>query len=129
MAQESQTITTKKTIEAVIDQLQELLDEQIGQTSVSKNGKIHINPKNKYKSFLSTPTSMEGMVRQKRDGQYAVELDYNTKATPMCWVIGIVGGLLMLIPVAVFIVPFYVARNALRDDLQRALKEVQDQLE
>ena len=128
MAEEGATITSAQPLDAVIKQVEDSLS-QVGQTSITKKGVISLNPKSKYSGFLSTADAIEGAVRQKRDGQYDVTLSYNTKATITCWVVGIIGGLSLLLPAAVFAVPFYLARNKLRDDLRRALHLAQQELE
>lgn len=128
MAEEAATISTAQSFEAVIKQVEDSLS-QVGQTSITKKGIINVNSKSKYSGFLSTADAIEGTVRQKREGQYDVALTYNTRATVGCWIIGIVGGLTFLLPAAVFAVPFYLAKNKLRDDLRRALQTAQQELE
>lgn len=128
MAEETLTFTTAQPFEAVIKQIEDSLS-QVGQASVTKKGIINLNPKSKYSGFLSTADAIEGTVRLKRDNQYDVSLTYSTKATISCWIVGIMGGLSLLLPAAVFAVPFHLAKNKLRDDLRRALQQAQQELE
>lgn len=128
MAEEATKITSTQPIETVFKQIEDSLS-QVGQVSITKKGIISLNPKGKYSSFLSTADAIEGSVRLKREGEYDVTISYNTKATIMCWIIGIIGGLSMLVPAAVFAVPFYLAKNKIRDDLRRALQLAQQELE
>jgi hypothetical protein len=128
MAEEAITITSAQSIEAVNKQVEDSLS-QVGQTSITKKGVINLNPKSKYSSFLSTAEAVEGTIRQKRDGEYDVTVGFNTKATVSCWIIGIIGGMCLLLPAAVFAVPFYISRNKLRNDIRRALQLAQQELE
>ena len=128
MAEEMITITTAQPLEAVIKQVEDSLC-QMGQASITKKGVINLNLKSKYTNFLSIADAIEGTIRQKREGQFDVVLNFNTKPTVMCWVIGIIGGLSLFLPAAVFAVPFYTARKSLCDNLKRALQQAQSELE
>ncbi len=129
MAEESTKITSTLPFDIVLKQIEDSLS-QVGQATITKKGAINLNPKSKYSSFLSTADAIEGSVRLKRDGEYDVTIIYGTKATIMCWMIGIIGGVsFLLLPAAVFAVPFYLSRNKLRDDLRRALQQAQQELE
>ena len=127
MAEEMITITTTKPIDVIFKQLEDSLTV-LGQASITKKGAITINPKGKYASFLSTAGGIEGTARQKRSDQYDVNLNYSVSATAMCWLIALTGfGL--IVPFAVLAVPFYTAKNAIRDDIRRALQQAQQELE
>ena len=128
MTEEMITITTAQSLEAVIKQVEDSLS-QVGQASITKKGGVNLNPKSKYNGFLSVAEAIEGTVRQKREGQFDVVLNYSIKATVMCWLIGIFGGLCLILPIAVFAVPFYTAKKALGDDIRRALQQAQSELE
>lgn len=124
MAEESTKITSTRPFETVLKQIEDALS-QVGQASITEKGIINLNPESKYSNFLSTAHAINGSVRQIREGEYDVTISYNTKATIMCWMIGIIGGLIFLLPAAVFAVPFYLSKNKLRDDLRRALQQAQ----
>lgn len=128
MTEEMITITTAQSLEAVIKQVEDSLS-QVGQASITKKGVVNLNPKSKYNGFLSVAEAIEGTVRQKREGQFDVVLNYSIKATVMCWLIGIFGGLCLILPIAVFAVPFYTAKKALGGDIRRALQQAQSELE
>ena len=128
MAEEATKITSTQPFETVLKQIEDSLS-QVGQAAITKKGVVNLNPKSKYSNFLSTADAVEGSVRLRRDGEYDVTIGYGTKATIMCWMIGIIGGLGLVLPAAVFAVPFYLSRNKLRDDLRRALQQAQQELE
>jgi len=128
MAEELISITSHKPLDAVVKQLEDCL-AQVGQAQITKKGVINLNPKAKYSGLLATVDNIDGTVRQRRENQYDVTLSYSTKATISCWIIGIFGGLCLIVPVAVFAVPFYTAKKAVGNDLRRALQSAQQELE
>lgn len=72
---------------------------------------------------------IEGSIRPKRAGQFDATLTYSVTATIMCWMIGLIGGLSLLLPAAVFAVPYYTAPKSLGDGIRRALEKAQQELE
>lgn len=122
------TIDSPKTLEEVAHTVEDTLT-QIGQASITKKGVITVNPKSKYAGFLSKADVIEGTVRAKRAGQYDAVVTFSVSPTIMCWIVGIFGGLCLLLPVAVFAVPYYTAPKALGDDIRRALEKAQQDLE
>lgn len=127
MAEEMITITTSKPAEVILKQLEDSLT-QLGQASITKKGAININPKAKYNTFLSSVAEMEGTVRQKRQDQYDVNMTYSVSATLWCWLIFLTG-FGAVFPLFVIFVPFYTAKNQLRNDIRRALQQAQQELE
>lgn len=122
------TVDSSQSFEEVIKEVENCLT-QIGQATITKKGVITVNPKAKYTGVLSKANSIEGTVRQKREGQFDIVLTYSVSATIMCWVIGIFGGLCLLLPVAVFAVPYYSGPKSLGEDIHRALERAQQELE
>jgi hypothetical protein len=128
MAEEVFLIHTAKPIEVVYKQIEDSLT-QIGQVSITKKGLLSLHPKSKYSGFLTEASLIEGSVRQKGDDAHDVSINYGTKATISCWLIAIIGGLCLLIPAAILLVPFYAVKNQIRNDVTRAMLQAQQELE
>jgi hypothetical protein len=128
MTEESVTISSSQSLENVIHELENALT-QVGQTAITKKGIITVNPRSKYSGFLSNVDAMEGTVRQRRENVYEVAISYKVEATTACWVVGILGGISLVLPALVFFVPFLTAKNALKNDLKRALQVAVQELE
>jgi hypothetical protein len=109
----------KKKIQ-VFSIIQDSLSGFLGDVEITEKGQIIVNT-HKFEGFSHT-TTIEGFVREK-EGRYTVEINYETNANVVFWVI-LVGGLFfMFIGVLVFLFPF-LAKNDIKAKADKALESL-----
>jgi hypothetical protein len=76
----------------------------LGRVKVSDRGRMSVYPKSSFDGTL-TKVTMEGSVRQRKNGEYEVLVNYTCTLNTLGWVILVLGILFLLIGIAVLIAP------------------------
>jgi hypothetical protein len=101
----------------ILNIIQENLESALGSVEITEKGQIIINAK-RFDGFAHT-VCMDGFIREK-EGRYTVEINYETNANILFWIILVVGLFIMFAGVFVFIFPF-IAKNDIKTKVDKAL--------
>lgn len=101
----------------VLGIIQESLESNLGAVEITEKGQIIINAR-KFDGF-SHEVVMNGFIREK-EGRYTLEINYETNANIMFWIILVVGILFFFVGVLIFIFPL-LAKNDIKAKVDKAL--------
>jgi hypothetical protein len=106
---------------AQVDELIEDALAGLGDTRISKRGQIDIRPRGSFNTQW-TLTTMRGNVRQRKNGEYEVSVNYTCTLTGLGWAVCIVGFIFFLVGPLILLAPYNMkalisrrARDAVRD--------------
>jgi len=120
---ESARFTTERTGTELDEWVEEGLSA-LGDAEVRDNGRIRIRPKRGLGDSWSEVT-ITGRLRERKGGEWEVELDYSLTVQPMGWVLGI-----LFIPLGIFIfLSVQQTQTKLGQRLHRVLADLEDEAE
>src|SRR5262245_9022659 len=100
---EQARVQTSLPLGEVIDRVEDIL-EGLGPVRFSHSGRFSIEQGRLSAFFMQV--RYFGEVRERKGGDgYLVSIDYEVAPSTACWVIGIAGGILCLLPALVFLFP------------------------
>jgi hypothetical protein len=96
----------------------------LGDAEVRENGRIRIRPKRGTGDGW-TEVNISGRLRERKNGDWEVELDYNLTVQPMGWVLG-----LLFIPLGIFIfITIQQTQTKLANRVRDVLADLEDEAE
>lgn len=120
---ESARFSTKLTGSELDEWVEESLSS-LGDVEVKDNGRIRVRPK-RGTGDSWTEVSIAGRLRERKNGDWEVELDYNLTVQPMGWVLGI-----LFIPLGVFIfITVQQTQTKLANRIRDVLADLEDEAE